>query len=58
MKSFLLSLLVRLSKKGRPELPERWDWLMNLHNSGLVPCTVRELEQALATDWNNKGGSK
>jgi hypothetical protein len=58
MKTFLIWVLIRLSKKGRSELPERWDWLMKVHDRGLAPCSVRELEQALAADWNRKGDSK
>jgi hypothetical protein len=58
MKSVFLSNLILLSKVGRPELPERWDWLMKVHDRGLAPCSVRELEQALAADWNRKGDSK
>jgi len=58
MKSVFLSNLILLSKVGRPELPERWDWLMRVHDRGHLPFTVQQLEQALAADWNSKGDSK
>ena len=58
MKSVFLSNLILLSKVGRPELYQRWNWLMKVHDRGHLPFTVQQLEKALGVDFNKKGDSK
>ncbi len=58
MNSLSLNIFIYLSGIGRPELPERWRWLVRVRDLLCLPWRDADLERALGDAWNKKGETK
>jgi hypothetical protein len=56
--SLSLNIFIYLSGIGRPELPERWRWLVRVRDLLCLPWRDADLERALGDAWNKKGETK